>query len=95
MNKHESTRQLQHAITELLIVNEVTDFRWATEDERGVDETYDACLIIDGDAHFYCWDHDGLSEMNQVSARYGYEVGPLNHIDIGFYRLTELKAGGL
>lgn len=95
MNKYESIMQLQHAITDLMIINEVTDFRWATENERGVDETYDACLIIDGNAHLYCWDHDGLSEMNEVSIRYGYEVELLNYIDIGFYRLMELKNGGL
>lgn len=95
MSKSENINKLQEAITELLVKNEATDFRWATEEERGDDESYDACLVVDGDAHFYCWDQDGLGEMNQVSTRYGFGVEPLNYIDIGFYSLTDLQSGKL
>jgi hypothetical protein len=92
MNKKENIQNLEKAITELLIRKDISDFRWIIGEERSGDENFDTCLMIDGDAHVYFYELDGMEEMNLVSADYGYFVDPINCFDIGFYNIAEWQA---
>lgn len=91
MNKA-TIQNLEKAITELLVRKELDEFRWITGEERTEEDSFSTCLIIDGDAHGYFWEHGGMEEMSQVSAQYGYFIAPINWIDIGFYATAKWQA---
>ncbi|MCK7544978.1 hypothetical protein MLC59_12485 [Marinobacter bryozoorum] len=92
MPEDANVTDLQKAIAELLTLREATDFRWASEEERGPDDHYVACLIIDGEALFYFWDLEGSEEMDRISGQYGYFIEPRNRMDICFYSLAKWRS---
>ena len=94
MSEKDNVRNLEKAITEFLIQKGVSDrtFRWMHDEERGTDDNFATCLMIDGDAHFYFWDLDGMDELDQFSQHYGYFIEPINYIDIGFYSIADVQA---
>jgi hypothetical protein len=92
MNDKEKIHNLEKAITELLVRKELDEFRWITGEERTKEDNFSTCLIVDGDAHGYFWEHGGMDGMSQVSAQYGHFIAPINDIDIGFYAIAEWPA---
>lgn len=92
MSEKENIRNLEKAITQMLELKGISEFRWITEEERGKDDHFGTCLIIDGDAHFYFWDLDGMDEMDRLSEQYGYFFEPRNYIDICFYNTADWQA---
>lgn len=94
MSGKDNVWDLERAITEFLIQKGVSDdsFRWIYDKERSSQDNFATCLMIDGDAHFYFWDLDGMDELDQVSQQYGYFPEPINYIDIGFYNIAEFQA---
>ncbi len=91
MNDKEKIQNLEKAITEFLVRKELDEFRWITGEERTKEDNFITCLMIDGDAHAFLWEHGGMEEMNQASAKHGCFVVPINCIDIGFYAIAEWR----
>lgn len=85
VSKNQNVRNLEKAITEFLTRKGLLEFRWIYEEERSTDDNFATCLMIDGDAHLYFWDLDGIGDLDKVSQRYGYFIDPINYTDIGFY----------
>jgi hypothetical protein len=92
MSEQESVRDLEKAISEFLIQEEMINFRWITEGERSDDDFFATCLMIDGDVHSYVWGGNGIDEINRVSEKHGYLAEPINYIDIGFYNIAKWQA---
>lgn len=85
MSERETIRSLEKYVTSWLHGNDVTDFRWITESERGCDDNFATCLIVDGDALYYLWDLYGLDELNQAIEHHGFCAEPQTYVDICFY----------